>query len=191
MDQLGSRQLPPSFAERLKSNEETLLRTLYAGSYRALELYVLRNSGSPDDAKDVYQEAFLAVWRNTQIGRFVPSDEDEFAAYLMRVAKNKWIDELRKQKNKYMVPVDERHESSVASEERGEEIDTYINTVKKQYKHLGARCRELLGRFYFRKQSLREIAAEFAWTDASAKNNKYRCLKQLRDLVIKKGEANG
>src|SRR5690606_34431903 len=176
MDQPAFRLPDDSLVKRIISDEQAVLKQLYIANYEALERYILQNSGGGDDAKDIYQEAFLAVWRNIQIGRFLPRDEGDFEAYLMRVGKNKWIDELRKQKNRYMVPVDERHESDVVSDERGEETDDYINAVKKQYKHLGARCRELLGRFYFRKQSLREIAAEFAWTEASAKNNKYRCL---------------
>lgn len=184
MNQPGSRQLRPSFVERLKSDEERLLNALYTTNYKPLKLYVLRNSGSPDDAKDIYQEAFLAVWRNVQTDRFAPRDEQEFAAYLIRVGKNKWIDELRKNKNKQLVSADK---SDITSEEHTDETDTYIHTVKKQYKHLGARCRELLGRFYFSKQSLREIAAVFNWTEASAKNNKYRCLKQLREQVLKEG----
>lgn len=185
MNQPGSRQLRPSLTERLKSDEERILNVLYTTNYKPLELYIVRNNGSSDDAKDIYQEAFLAVWRNVQTDRFTPRDEEEFAAYLMRVGKNKWIDELRKNKNKYKVSVDEESGFDRVSEGYADETDTYINAVKKHYKYLGARCRELLGRFYFRKQSLREIAEVFNWTETSAKNNKYRCLKQLREQVLK------
>jgi len=187
MNQPSSRQLRSSFTERLKSDEESILNALYAANYKPLEVYIVRNSGSSDDAKDIYQEAFLAVWRNIQLDRFAPGDEGEFAAYLIRVAKNKWIDNLRKLKDKHTVSVETAPDEAILTAGTVDETDTYIDTVKKQYKHLGARCRDLLGRFYFRKQSLREIAAVFDWTAASAKNNKYRCLKQLRELVLKEG----
>lgn len=186
MDQFEIRH-PQQFPVLLKSGDGALLKVLYIRHYGSLEHYVLKNNGSTDDAKDTYQEAFIAVWRNVQLDRFVPQDEGEFAAYLIRVAKNKWIDQLRKHKNKHMVSVEEEHVVGITAGEFIDETDTYINTVKKQYVHLGARCRELLGRFYFSKQSLREIAAVFDWTEASAKNNKYRCLKQLRELVLKEG----
>lgn len=192
MDQFEPRQVSPQpFVELLKSDDERILKVLYVNNYHNFEQYVLKNSGTPDEAKDTYQEAFIAVWRNVQLARFLPNNEKDFNAYLFRVGKNKWIDELRKNKYRNTISVDDGHGIDVPAEDVVDETDTYINAVKKQYKYLGARCRELLGRFYFRKQSLREIATEFAWTDASAKNNKYRCLKQLRDLVIKKGEANG
>jgi len=64
----------------------------------------------------------------------------------------------------------------------------YLELVKEEYERLGDPCRELLNRFYFKKESMREIAAHFSWTEASAKNNKYRCLQRLRNMVINKKE---
>lgn len=187
MDQPVSRRLSLSLIERLKSDDEQTLKALYLASYRALANFVLRNTGSEDDAKDIYQEAFIVVWRNVQLDRFAPINEGEFGAYLIRVGKNKWIDVLRKSKHNKVVPLDEHYDTENTVEEFTNEVDTYLDWVKIQYKHLGNRCRELLGKFYFRKQSLREIAEGYGWTEASAKNNKYRCLKQLRDLVMKEG----
>lgn len=190
MDQPVSRQPGQPFVERLKSDDAHTLKTLYTNHLKAAMHYIVQNSGSMDDARDSYQEAFVAVWRNVQLGRFAPKDESEFAAYLIRVVKNKWIDELRKRKNRHNIPVEGEGEADAASADEPDETDAYIDIVKEQYKHLGARCRELLGRFYFLKQPLREIAAVFEWTEASAKNNKYRCLKQLRELVLRGGERS-
>ncbi len=176
-----------SLVEQIKSDDQLVLQRLYALNFNVMERYILQNSGSEEDAKDVYQDAFIAVWRNVQLDRFAPNSEGEFSAYLFRVAKNKWIDELRKRKGRNMVSVEDGLDESVEPMEEPDEIDAYIDIVKKKYRLLGARCRELLSRFYFRRQSLGEIAAVFDWTAASAKNNKYRCLKQLRDLVLKKG----
>jgi DNA-directed RNA polymerase specialized sigma24 family protein len=40
--------------------------------------------------------------------------------------------------------------------------------------------------YYFMKQSMSKIAAVFSWTEATAKNNKYRCLQRLRNMVVGK-----
>jgi len=192
MDQLDfrphNRQV---FADSLKSGKEMILKSLYLRYRGTVEHYVLRNSGSTDDANDVYQEAFIAVWRNVQLDRFVPANESEFGAYLIRVAKNKWIDELRRNKSKASVSLNDEYDVSARLSTTADEADMYIDTVKNQYRYLGKRCRELLGRFYFRKESLRKIAEVFGWTETSAKNNKYRCLKQLREMVLKGGDNNG
>ncbi|HEY0040609.1 MAG TPA: hypothetical protein VGB71_08105, partial [Flavisolibacter sp.] len=58
-----------------------------------------------------------------------------------------------------------------------------LAAVRENFTKLGNNCRELLNRFYFQKESLRTIALAFQWTEATAKNNKYRCLQQLRELI--------
>ncbi|WP_126974307.1 RNA polymerase sigma factor [Gynurincola endophyticus] len=171
------------FVEAIQRDDLHLLKRLYVHNFQQVNYYIVKNSGTEDDVKDIYQEAFLAVWRNVQLARFSPVDEKEFSAYLFRVAKNKWIDELRKKKTRQVVLVNDSIDE-IPFHQETDETDLYIDTVKSKYKHLGERCRELLKRFYFNKQSLKEIAAAFGWTEASAKNNKYRCLKQLRELVM-------
>ncbi|MGN6416549.1 MAG: RNA polymerase sigma factor [Pseudobacter sp.] len=175
-----------TFLQTLESSDEQLLKNLYSNNYRGVEQYITRNSGSTEDAKDLYQEAFLAVWRNVQLGSFKPANENEYGAYLFRVAKNKWIDQLRAGKNRQIIPLGD--ESLLAATDGMEQTETnqYIDEVIKKFSALGERCRSLLELFYFKKQSMQQIAAFFSWTEESAKNNKYRCLKQLRESVINK-----
>ncbi|HMR19206.1 MAG TPA: sigma-70 family RNA polymerase sigma factor [Sphingobacterium sp.] len=171
--------------DSLLGDDRHLLQQLYDNNYTMARALIIRNSGTEDECKDIYQEAFLTVWRSIQLQQFSPREEKEFSAYLIRVCKNKWIDELRKRKTQQKTTWEEDYHGQIIEESYNHEADIYIKAVRQQYKLLGQRCRELLGRFYFRKQGLREIATEFSWTEATAKNNKYRCLKQLRDLVIK------
>ncbi len=171
--------------DAIRRDDQPVLKKLYIDCFHSVQVYILNNSGTEEEIKDIYQEAFVAVWRNIQLDRFVPDSEQAFSAYLFRVAKNKWIDELRKKKTRLSVLTGAELESQITDEEYADETDSYIDAVKEKYAYLGQRCRELLNRFYFMKQSLREIAEAFSWTEASAKNNKYRCLKQLRELIIK------
>lgn len=175
-----------TFIQTLQSSDEQLLKNLYSNNYHGVEQYITQNNGGTEDAKDIFQEAFLAVWRNVQLGSFKPASEKEYAAYLFRVAKNKWIDQLRAGKNRQTVSLGD--ESLLAAPEAMEQQETnqYIDEVKKKFTALGERCRSLLELFYFKKQSMQQIAAFFSWTEESAKNNKYRCLKQLRESVINK-----
>ena len=183
MDQSEDRLISEqSFLSTLRSNEGNLLKHLYAEGFDTVRQYVLRNSGSEDDVHDIYQEAFLATWRNLQLLRFSPQNRQAFGAYLLRIAKNKWIDELRKRKSSRKSL--QIYPESDEKDRYDDEVDEYIDAVRRNYGKLGERCKELLERFYFREQRLREIAAHFGWSEASAKNNKYRCLKELRESVI-------
>ena len=171
--------------EKIKANDDTALKQLYTANYYKIEQYILRNNGTVDDAKDVYQEAFLAAWRNIQLDRFQPQDDTSLQGYLFRIAQFKWRDQLRSAGRKHTVPLPVTDLPETETENAREE-DEYINKVKLHYQALGEQCRDLLNRFYYLKESLREIANFFSWTEASAKNNKYRCLQKLRALVIAK-----
>lgn len=70
-------------------------------------------------AKDIYQEAFLAVWQNIKKGAFQPRNESALQGYLFQIAKNKWTDELRSARYKKT----QRQESFQNLEDHPNEID--------------------------------------------------------------------
>jgi RNA polymerase sigma factor (sigma-70 family) len=168
----------------IKQNDDRVLQYIYTSNFSKIEHFVLTNNGSDDDAKDIYQEAFLAVWRNIQLDKFHPANETALSGYIYQIAKNKWIDQLRSMKGKKITPMIEMEIPDTNIESSSAEEDEYLSAVKKHFVTLGQQCQDLLGKFYFQKQSLREIATFFSWTEASAKNNKYRCLQRLRNMVI-------
>ena len=172
-------------ANAIKANDEAALKSLYESNYPTVEKYVLKNNGCIDQAKDIYQEAFIAVWRNIQLGKFYPESENALAAYLCQVARNKWLDHLRSEAFKKNRPINDLVHKLPAENTDDEEEDNFINDVKKQFEKLDEKCKEVLTRFYYKKQSLKKIAKRFGWTDATARNNKYRCLQKLREIIKK------
>jgi len=76
----------PLLAQQIQCNEAAVLKKLYQDNVGGVTTLVLKNSGTADDAGDLYQEAFLAVWRAVQTSRFLPVSEKEFSAYLFQVA---------------------------------------------------------------------------------------------------------
>lgn len=168
----------------IKANDEGALKSLYAGNYFKIEKYILSNNGTVEDAKDIFQEAFIAVWRNIQLEKFYPENENALEGYLFRIAKNKWLDHLRSGHYKKITRIYDA-EDILPEDILPEENIEYINEVKNKFKNLGEKCREVLTRFYYKKESMRTIAEKFQWTEATAKNNKYRCLQRLRELLKK------
>ena len=84
----------------------------------------LRILGSPDDARDATQDAFLAALRN--LNRF--RGDAAFTTWLHRVAVNACYDELRKQRRRPMLHVvpegeeDRPRESGPAAEDHADAI---------------------------------------------------------------------
>ena len=166
----------------IKANDEAALKSLYENNYYTIEKYVLKNNGCIDQAKDIYQEAFIAVWRNLQLDKFYPESENALAAYLCQIARNKWLDHLRSTHFKKNTPINDLVHK-LPDENIEEEDNSFINDVKKHFEKLGENCKEVLRRFYYKKQSMKKIALRFGWTDATARNNKYRCLQKLREII--------
>ncbi len=172
--------------DAIKANDEEALKSLYEDNYFKVEMYVLNNNGTAEDAKDIYQEAFITVWRNIQLDKFYPENENGLQGYIYRIAKNKWLDHLRSARYKKTSRLKDSPAAGYTPQEMLPEEDVkYINEVKNKFKHLGENCREVLTRFYYKKESMRTIAEKFEWTEATAKNNKYRCLQRLRELLKK------
>ncbi|MES2772689.1 MAG: sigma-70 family RNA polymerase sigma factor [Bacteroidota bacterium] len=166
-------------------NGDHALKALYQQGFFNVERFVMNNKGTAEQAKDIYQDAFLAVWRNVQLGRFTPQNESALPGYLYQVAKNKWIDYLRSGYHKNTVRTNDIEKDYEPVDELPAEQSDYINKIKKGLQMLGDNCKELLGRYYYKNESLRTIAAAFNWTEATARNNKYRCIEKLRASVKK------
>lgn len=175
-----------SLQEQLRAiseNDEAALRQFYQNNYKKTERYVLDNSGTADEAKDVYQEAFVAVWRAVCLGRFQPRHDTSLDAYLYQIAKNKWLDRLRTARRQPVVPLTEGAAGLEAAPDLSQQEEQQLQAIKANLKKLGHPCQEVLERFYYHRQSIRTISEALNWTEATAKNNKYRCLQRLREFL--------
>jgi RNA polymerase sigma factor (sigma-70 family) len=172
----------------IKTNNEVVLKQLYTINYAKTEKFILKNNGTMPQAKDIYQEAFITVWKNVKENKFIPKNETAVQGYLYQIAKNKWLDYLRSAEFKKTIQLSPEFQYASISdpvediptpEEKSKELQ-----VTAAFRLLGKECRELLSRFYYDKKSLREIADVYHLTEPSARNKKYRCLQKLRTMVL-------
>lgn len=180
---MPSETLRHSVIDALKANDEKALKTLYNDNYHKVYTYVLQNNGTGEQAKDIYQDAFIITWRNIQLGKFKPQEYKAVGAYIFQVARFKWLDHLRLSSVKKTVSLSFEYEDMMTFDNFND-IDTErIALIKQNFKKLGDNCKDLLTRFYYRKQALKEIADALDITEATAKNNKYRCMERLRSML--------
>ena len=169
--------------EAIKADDNRVLNALYQENYPKVEKFILANNGSADQAKDIFQDAFLACWRNIQLDKFVPANDTALSGYLYRIARNKWMDHLRSGQYLRTVPLPDGQPEEADLEADDSEQHLYLEAVRDNFGKLGDSCRDVLIRFYFRKETMTTIAAAFGWTDATARNTKYRCLQKLKDFL--------
>ncbi|HLW31665.1 MAG TPA: sigma-70 family RNA polymerase sigma factor [Aequorivita sp.] len=167
----------------IKNNDSAVLKQLYGSNYIKVRRYVLRNNGDEQQAKDVYQEAFLAMWRNVKDDKFTEDSKGNIGGYLFQIAKYKWLDHLRSKeyKNTTFINRDIEFEESQSDEEESKRIK--IKMIMTAVGQLGEKCQTLLKLFYFERKSYKEISKIVGMDEASARNAKYRCQEELKKLT--------
>lgn len=145
-----------------------------------------------EDAENLYQDTFLAVYQNIQNNRVRP--DTSWRSYILRIGMNLATKEWRKTGNKDTIDIKD-----------GEELEkrsSFISKVEKKLRELNddedfrkteARqilddeisrvpqpCKSILEQVYFDNVSMDEIAKEFGYKNATtAKAKKWQCLKFL------------
>ena len=173
--------------DAIKNNNAIALKEFYITNYPKIEALVLKNSGSVEYAKDIYQDAFITVWQHIKSDRFVPKNNTALQGYLYRIAKNKWMDVLRSKafKNSKSLNTETMRVIKNDEDENKDFENKNLEITMVAFKNLGEPCKSLLKQFYFDKKSMKEIAKELQLDAASTRNKKYRCVQKLRELALK------
>lgn len=174
----------------IKTNDEGVLKALYHSNFPKIEVFVLKNSGTSDHAKDIFQEAFITVWENVKTNKFQPESNCSLNGYLYTICKNKWMDYLRSKHHKKTLVRSHMNNFEISDStyfDKSDDIlkENRLEDVMEAFKSLGASCKTLLTKFYFEKKSMNTIAEELHLDAASTRNKKYRCMQKLRELALK------
>ena len=137
----------------IKQNDATTLKILYKTNFAKVKRYVLKNSGDEQQAKDVYQEAFVAMWRNIKDDKFSSESETAINGYLFQIAKYKWLDYVRSVKYKNTTFINREIEYDEPDTDENEIQNKKIKLIMDSINQLGERCQLLLKLFYFERKS--------------------------------------
>lgn len=113
-------KIPAEGSRLLEADERELIRRAQSGDRAAFDSLVrlydhevlrlaLKLVRSPEEAQDLYQEAFLKVYRS--LGHF--RSDSRFSTWLYRVVMNVCLDHLRRQKSRNEVQASEGDEGEV------------------------------------------------------------------------------
>lgn len=169
-----------AFAQLVRAYDQTVLR---------MALNTLR---SPEDARDVYQEAFLRVFRNLPNFRF----DCSFNTWLYRIVANLCLDQLRRRKV--------RREETGSLETSQGELDRFQFLPEEradgdpQRQLLSAEVRHRIGEIldtlsprerivfemrHFQGMRLRAIGEALGVTEEAAKNCLFRATQKMRSAL--------
>ena len=161
--------------ERICGGDEKALELLYKKYYRMMTKLVITNSGTEDEARDVYQDALIVFWQKATSGNLILTTK--IRTYIYSICQNLWRKELDRKKRLS----NEEKDTPVSQDTESAEKEKIIARCMNQ---LGETCKKVLMYYYFEEMSMQEIAEKlgFANTD-TAKTKKYKCKKKLDELV--------
>ena len=161
--------------ERICKGDEQALEFLYKKYYRMMTKLVITNSGTEEEARDIYQEALIVFSQKSTSGNLVLTSK--ISTYIYSICQNLWRKELDRKKRLSH----EEKDSPVTTDLDARERESIILKCIEQ---LGDTCKKVLMYYYFDEMSMQDIAGKlgFANTD-TAKTKKYKCKKKLDDLI--------
>jgi RNA polymerase sigma factor (sigma-70 family) len=161
---------------KIKRGDETALDFLYKKNYRMMVKMIIKNNGSEEEAKDIYQEALIVLWQKVLSEDFTLTSK--ISTYLYSVCQNLWRKELER---KSKLTNEESNNSEIVDIDKKERIEIINQCIN----DLGETCKKILTYYYFDKLSMNDIAEKMGFANSdTAKTKKYKCKKEL-DKKIK------
>jgi len=185
----------------LKITDQQIVTELKAGNTRIFgEVYkcfpmirsmVLKNSGTEEDAKDLFQNALVIFYKNVQKPDFELTAK--ISSYLYSICDKNWKKILTRDKN--------RNHSNLENVDQGsEEMDIelknedrpslaqYIRNVLQQ---IGEPCYSIILLHEFDKVDMNTIKERMGYANAhTARQQKYKCIQKLKKMIPRKEIVN-
>ena len=176
------------YIEALRRNDEAGIRDIYRQYSGQALRWIVQRGGTPDDARDVFQDTLMAVFEKAQQSGFVLTCP--LGALLHVIWSRKWVDRLR-QKNRdtevrnaeerrYDLEVSEDAlsiaEESLAEQSRQERL-------ARSFEQLSELCRQLLG-LLSGGTPPREVALQLQMNSVDTLyRRKNACVERWRGLI--------
>lgn len=182
-------------------NETKLIRALQRGQRGALDKVISHYSNyvasiarnvsgvqtTREDLEEIVSDVFIALWRTAE-----RLDETRpLKSYLAAIARNAAVDRLRR-----IRPEDPLPEEDIlsADEAQGPEAEALkreqAETLRRLLLEMAADDREIFVRFYYYRQTVREIAALLGRNESTVKARLARGRARLRERLIREVDGN-
>jgi len=168
----------------LALNERQSIEAIYRDNYPVIQAFILNNSGNPDEAKDIFQEAMIVLYEKAVSGTFELNCQ--LKTYLYSVCRRLWLKRLQ-QLQRFGGHLEQGEETVTVEEdiEAHEKRNSDFILMETALSKIGEPCKSLLDAYYMQKKHMQEIAKDFGYTNAdNAKTQKYKCLMRLKKLFF-------
>lgn len=166
----------------IKSRDNRILTVVYRDFFPPIRSYILNNNGSEEDAKDVFQEALIVIFKSLRENKL--EIKQSFEAFLMGTCKFIWLKILRNKdihnRNVQEIEINE-NKSPLDDELIDEDIEARL--FRKHFLNLGDDCKNLL-KMTINGESNSKIAKMMGYkSEKFVSNKKARCKEYLAKMI--------
>lgn len=172
---------------QLKESSSEGLEWLYKYYFPSVKGFIMQNSGTNEDAEDIFQESVLILLMKVNDNAFYLSSS--LKTYLFAISRNLWLKKLRDRK----IPdaqfandlvIDELQEPDW--KRRESDSTKLIEWLKK----ITLNCQRILTSIFLLNKPMEQLMVQMGWKNRHvADNQKYKCLQKVRKVAMyDKGE---
>ncbi|HYW94100.1 MAG TPA: sigma-70 family RNA polymerase sigma factor [Bacteroidales bacterium] len=174
----------------IRRRDNRVLRYVYKAHFPAIAKLVLTNSGTEEDAKDVFQEALIVVFRNIR----EKSDfelKSGFQTYIYSICRLLWLKHLRDRKNQDKNLKENHTYIEFEEPEPFREEDNRYSLYQKAFLKIPPDCQKIL-KMSVDGVSQKEIAETLGFkSDNYIKKRKHFCKEYLIGKIKEDPEFPG
>jgi RNA polymerase sigma factor (sigma-70 family) len=170
----------------LKEGDNRAINRLYKLYFPSIQRMIISNSGSDDEAKDIFQDAVMVLYDKLIQEKFELNSK--LNTFLYAVSRRLWLKQLSSKGLPARSTDISDFEDILKVEddiEKHEIMESNFAQMSVALKQLGEPCKTLLNNFYIADMSMQEIKDKFGYTSTdNAKTQKYKCLQRLKRLFF-------
>ncbi len=168
--------------EGLIAQRNDVLQRIYILYYKVVRRLVLYNNGKEEDAKDIFQETLVIIYRKLQEDKL--SLNCSLKTYIYSVARLLWLRELENIKNRNINF--EECDQYIDLEDNVfpiVEVNKRLKLYHEQFEQLSNDCKKIL-KLFLNNISIAEITKIMGYSSVQhTKNRQYRCKKSLIERI--------
>lgn len=166
----------------LRNRDTNVLDFIYKSFFQQIKIFINKNSGTDEDAQDMYQDAILIIYQKIKNDNLTLNCS--FNTYLYSVCRLLWLKQLEKRK---------KSQEYVENSEKLVELDDDILKIynsneryiiyQNHFKKLSQNCQKIL-ELYMARIQLKEIANILGYkSDKYVKKRKHQCKEKLVNSI--------
>ena len=169
---------------RSGSRVDETIKAIYRTYFSGLSAYVITNSGSRQDAEDIFQEVVISFVDLVQKDKF--RGESSVKTFLYSLTRHIWLNEL-KRRNRALAR-EEKYEKGLGRTDADISHQMVDREAKEQMlnlvNRLGENCKKILLMFYYENLSVKDMLGALNYENEQVvRNKKYKCMKSLEQMI--------